>query len=151
MKWYAGSDHAGYRLKRYLIDRLRSYEEEVIDLGTDSEESCDYPDFAARVGRRVAADEGSMGLLVCGTGNGIAMAANKIPGVRCAVVTGVYTAQAARAHNNANVIAIGSRVIGRGVADQALNVFRMTPFEGGRHQRRVDRLMALDRVRDSEE
>jgi len=151
VKWYAGSDHAGYRLKRYLIDRLRSCDEEVVDLGTDSEDSCDYPDFAARVGRRVASEADCRGLLVCGTGNGIAMSANKIPGVRAAVVTGVYTAQAARAHNDANVIAIGSRVIGRGVADQALNVFRMTPFEGGRHQRRVDRLMALDSAKQDQD
>ena len=143
MKWYAGSDHAGFKLKQPLVASLRAHGDEVVDLGTDSESSCDYPDFAAAVAHRVVAERGTLGLLVCGTGNGIAMAANKVSGVRAAVVTDAFTAQAARAHNDANVIAVGARVIGAGVAEQALAVFRGTEFEGGRHQRRLDKIDAL--------
>ena len=149
MKWYVGSDHAGYKLKRRLRKSLIASGDEVVDVGTDSEDSCDYADFAAAVGRRVIASEGSFGLLVCGTGNGIAMAANKVAGIRAAVVTDAFTAQAARAHNDANVIAMGSRVIGSGVAEQSLSVFRKTKFEGGRHQRRIDKLANIEKDRQS--
>ncbi len=145
MKWYAGSDHAGYKLKRHLMATLRAFGDEVEDLGTSVETSCDYPDFAAEVGAAVVDDMGSFGLLVCGTGNGIAMGANKVNGIRAAVVTDAFTAQAARAHNNANVIAMGARVIGAGVAEQVIAVFRKTPFEGGRHQRRIDKLTDIER------
>lgn len=146
MKWYAGSDHAGLKLKRRLVKLLKGLGDEVVDIGTDSDESVDYPDFGAKVGRRVTAspEEGARGLIVCGTGIGIAIAANKIPGIRAAVVTDTFTAQAARAHNDANVIAMGARVTGSGVAEQALKVFRDTKFEGGRHERRVAKLGALD-------
>jgi ribose 5-phosphate isomerase B len=144
VKWYAGSDHAGASLRRRLVEVLRGLDDEVVDLGTDGEASVDYPDFAVEVGRRVAGDGGSFGLLVCGTGIGIAMAANKVPGVRAAVVTDPFTARATRAHNDANVVAFGERVVGAGVAEEALRVFRDTPFEGGRHQRRVDKMMSLD-------
>lgn len=145
MKWYAGSDHAGYKLKRRLIKLLRTLGDEVLDVGTDAEDSVDYPDFGAKVARRVAVHEGeSLGLIVCGTGIGISIAANKINGARAAVVTDTFTAQAARAHNNANIIALGSRVTGPGVAEQALKVFRETAFEGGRHQRRVDKITRLE-------
>ncbi len=148
MKWYAGSDHAGYKLKRRLVKLLRGMGDEVIDIGTDSDESVDYPDYGAKVGRRVAAADGeARGLVVCGTGIGIAIAANKIFGIRAAVVTDTFTAQAARAHNDANVIAIGSRVTGSGVAEQAIKVFRDTSFEGGRHQRRIEKIGQLDHAR----
>ncbi|HUJ59322.1 MAG TPA: ribose 5-phosphate isomerase B [Kofleriaceae bacterium] len=144
MRWYAGSDHAGVRLKKLLVEALRELGDEVTDLGTDAEDSVDYPEFGAAVGRRVAAEPDSLGLVVCGTGIGISIAANKIPGVRAAVVHDDFTAAAARAHNNANVIALGARVIGPGVAESAVNVFRTTQFVGGRHQRRVDQLAALE-------
>ncbi len=143
MKWYAGSDHAGFKLKQHLVSVLREYGDEVIDLGTDSEASCDYPDFAAAVAHRVAADSDSRGLLLCGTGIGISIAANKVAGIRSAVVTDAFTAQAARAHNDANIIAMGARVTGAGVAEQALAVFRKTEFDGGRHQRRLDKIAAI--------
>jgi ribose 5-phosphate isomerase B len=143
MKWYAGSDHAGFRLKERLVGLLRNMGDEVVDLGTHNEESVDYPEFAAKVCREVAARGDGRGLLICGTGLGISMTANKFHGIRCAVVTDAYTAQATRAHNDANVIAFGSRVTGVGVAEQALKVFRDTPFEGGRHQRRVDKIEAV--------
>ncbi len=144
MKWYAGSDHAGWELKKLLIARLQELGDEVVDLGTDSADSVDYPDYGAAVARRVAAEDGAFGLLVCGTGVGIAIAANKIAGVRAAVVTDAFTARATRAHNDANVIALGARVIGAGVAEEALLAFRDTEFEGGRHQRRVGKITALE-------
>jgi ribose 5-phosphate isomerase B len=145
VKWYAGSDHAGVRLKRVLIDVLKGLGDEVVDLGTEGEESVDYPQFGAAVGHKVAAEPDARGLVVCGTGIGISIAANKVPGVRAAVVHDDFTAAAARAHNDANVIAMGARVIGPGVAESAISVFRSTPFAGGRHQRRIDQLAALDK------
>ncbi len=145
MKWYAGSDHAGLRLKRVLVQALVELGDEVVDVGTDSEESTDYPTYGAEVGRKVAAEPGTLGLVVCGTGIGISIAANKIPGIRAAVIHDDFTAAAARAHNDANVIALGARVIGPGVAESALTVFRSTQFAGGRHQRRVDLVTELDK------
>ncbi|MBP9086246.1 MAG: ribose 5-phosphate isomerase B [Kofleriaceae bacterium] len=144
MKWYAGSDHAGLELKRSLIAELRAWGDEVIDLGTDGTASVDYPEFGAAVGRAtVDAGVGVRGLVVCGSGIGISIAANKIDGVRCALVHDTFTAVAARQHNDANVVAMGQRVIGLGVAIAALRSFRDTEFEGGRHQRRVEQLDGL--------
>lgn len=145
MKWYAGCDHAGLVLKRHLVAALRELGDDIVDVGTTDEASVDYPEFGAEVGRRVAADPNARGLLVCGSGIGISISANKIPGVRCALVHDAFTAEMARAHNDANVIAMGSRVVGVGVAEHALATFRKTPFEGGRHQRRVELISALDR------
>jgi ribose 5-phosphate isomerase B len=145
VKWYAAADHAGHGLKQILVERLLERGDEVEDLGTNSDDSVDYPDYGAAVGRRVAAEPGSFGLLVCGTGIGVAIAANKIPGVRAAVVTDGFTARAARGHNDANVLALGARVMGVGVAEDALLMFRDTAFEGGRHARRVDKITALER------
>ena len=139
MKWYAGSDHAGYALKIYLVKLLQGMGDEVVDVGTHDESSVDYPDFGGEVGRRVAGESGTLGLLVCGTGIGISIAANKIPGVRAAVVHDSFTGEMARAHNNANVIALGARVVGQGVAEAALAQFRKTEFAGGRHQGRIGR------------
>ena len=145
MRWFVGSDHAGFGLKRHLIEILRSLDDEVIDVGTNSEESVDYPDFGAAVGRAVAsARQPTLGLVICGTGIGISIAANKVPGVRAAVCTEAFAATAARAHNDANVLALGARVIGAGVAESCLRAFRDTGFEGGRHARRVAKLATLD-------
>jgi ribose 5-phosphate isomerase B len=143
VKWFAGSDHAGYRLKQRLCEVLRALGDEVEDLGTHSEGSVDYPEYGVAVARRVVAEPGALGLLVCGSGNGIAMAANRIPGVRAAVATCEYAARMARAHNDANVVAFGQRITGEGIAEEALRAFRDTAFEGGRHQRRLDKLEAL--------
>jgi ribose 5-phosphate isomerase B len=147
VKWFAGSDHAGLRLKQVLIAKLKEVGDEVIDVGTHDDQSVDYPDFGAEVGRRVAAEasETTRGLVVCGSGIGISIAANKIAGIRCALVHDSYTAELARQHNDANVIGMGARVIGPGVAEDALLRFRGMPFLGGRHQRRVDLLTALDK------
>jgi len=146
MRWYAGSDHAGLPLKQHLVAVLRQRGDTVEDLGTHDGASVDYPEFGAAVGRRVAADPEARGLVVCGTGIGIGIAANKVPGVRCAVVHDAFTAEMARAHNDANVIALGARVVGTGVAESAVAAFRAAAFEGGRHQRRVDQLGALERT-----
>lgn len=143
MKWYAGSDHAGLDLKNELMAVLRERGEEVEDLGTTSSDSVDYPDYGKAVAERVVA-EGALGLLVCGTGNGIAMSANKVKGARAALATESFTARMARLHNDANIIVFGSRVVGAGTASDALVAFCDAEFEGGRHQRRVDKLMAIE-------
>jgi ribose 5-phosphate isomerase B len=142
-RWFAGSDHAAVALRRQLVDVLRALGDEVEDLGTDGETSVDFPDFGAAVGRAVAGGQGR-GLVVCGTGIGITIAANKIVGVRAALCHDEFTARMARAHHDANVIGFGARVVGPGVAEAALRVFRDTAFEGGRHQGRVDKIWALE-------
>jgi ribose 5-phosphate isomerase B len=147
VKWYAGSDHAGFRLKQVLVEVLRGLGDEVVDIGTSSEESADYPQYGSEVGRKVVGEPGTLGLVVCGTGIGISIAANKVTGVRAALVHDDFTAAAARAHNNANVIALGARVVGPGVAESAVAVFRATEFAAGRHGRRVDQLVALEHGR----
>jgi ribose 5-phosphate isomerase B len=143
MKWFAGSDHAGLALKLALVAKLRELGDEVVDVGTHDDTSVDYPDFGTEVGKRVVAEPGAMGLVTCGSGIGISIAANKIHGVRCALVHDSYTAELARQHNDANVIAMGGRVIGPGAAEAALVVFRSTAFLGDRHARRVDKLNKL--------
>jgi ribose 5-phosphate isomerase B len=140
VKWYAGADHAGYKLKDQLVAQLREAGDEVVDLGTNSDASVDYPTFGKAVGEKVAAEPGTLGLVVCGSGIGISIAANKVHGVRCALVHDSYTAQLARQHNDANVISMGARVIGPGVAEEALKMFRTTAYLGGRHQKRVEML-----------
>jgi ribose 5-phosphate isomerase B len=143
MKWYAGSDHAGLDLKNELVAVLQGRGFEVEDLGTKDGASVDYPDYGKAVAERVVA-EGALGLLVCGTGNGIAMSANKVRGARAALATESFTARMARLHNDANILVFGARVVGAGVAGEALIAFAEAEFEGGRHQRRVDKLMALE-------
>jgi ribose 5-phosphate isomerase B len=145
MKWYAGSDHAGFRLKQLMVSVLKELGDDVVDVGTHNEDSADYPQYGAEVGRKVAAEPGSTGLIVCGTGIGISIAANKVPGVRAALVHDDFTAAAARAHNDANVIALGARVIGPGVAESAVRMFRSTQFVGGRHERRVSLIAQIEK------
>ena len=144
MKWYAGSDHAGFRLKQLMIAVLKELGDEVIDIGTHNEESTDYPTYGAEVGHKVVGEPGTFGLIVCGTGIGISIAANKVHGVRAALVHDDFTAAAARAHNDANVISLGARVIGPGVAESALRMFRSTQFVGGRHERRVSMIDSIE-------
>lgn len=139
----AASDHAGRTLRLALVAHLRAQGHTVDDLGTHSEASCDYPDFALAVGRAVASGAAAFGLLVCGTGIGMAMAANKVPGVRAAVLSEPTSARATRAHNDANVLCLGERIVGVGVAIDILDTFLHTGFEGGRHARRVALLDAL--------
>lgn len=144
MRIVVGADHAGYALKQLLAARLAELGHAVTDLGTDSEEPVDYPEFGAAVGRAVAAGVGELGLCVCGTGIGIGMAANKVPGVRAAVVHDITTARLARMHNHANVLCLGARVIGEQVAKDALDAFLEAQPQGGRHDRRVAELAGLE-------
>jgi ribose 5-phosphate isomerase B len=145
MRVAVGSDHAGFRLKRELADTLRSQGHEVEDLGCHSEERADYTDFAIPVARRVAAGQADRGLIVCGTGIGSCIAANKVAGVRAAVLSDPTSARLTRAHNDANVLCLGERVIGSEVARECLQVFLDTPFEGGRHAERLAKIAALER------
>ena len=141
-----GSDHAGYELKQYLKDRLMAWGHDVEDVGTHSTEPCDYPTFGVAVGKRVVAlGDGARGVAVCGSGIGISIAANKVPGVRAALVSEPTAAKLSRRHNDANVVCFGERLIGRAVAEEALRVWLETPFEGGRHARRVALLEADQR------
>lgn len=139
-----GSDHAGYNLKTLVAKELAEMGVEVLDLGTDSTDSVDYPDFGEAVGRAVADGRADLGVAVCGSGIGIGMAAGKIRGVRAAVVHDVTSARMARAHNNANVMTLGERFVGAQTALDAVRAFLETDFDGGRHQARVAKLDALD-------
>lgn len=134
------ADHAGFALKAQLCEELVEQGYETIDLGTDNEESVDYPDFGRALGEAIAAGSADCGVLVCGTGIGISIAANRVAGVRAAVCHDVTTARLARLHNDANVLAIGSRIIGSEVARDCLQAFLETEFEGGRHSRRTGKL-----------
>ena len=145
MRIAIGSDHAGFELKSALRDWLHEQGHGVVDVGTDTLDSCDYPVFGAAVGREVASGDVELGVAVCGSGEGICMAANKIPGVRAGVIRTAEDAELTRRHNNANVACFGGRVTAVAEAQQALQVFVSTPFDGGRHERRVDLLADLDR------
>ena len=140
---FVASDHAGFQLRQSLVAHLRAREVDVVDLGPEAPQRCDYPDYAAVVARRVAAGEG-LGLLVCGTGVGMSMSANKIPGIRAAVVSDVFSARATRQHNNANVLCMGERVVGTGLAACIVDAWLDAEFEGGRHAGRVAKMHALE-------
>jgi len=139
-----GSDHAGLSLKRSLIAFLQSQGYELTDHGPDSAESVDYPDFAELVARDVVAQEESVGILLCGTGIGMSIAANKVAGARAALCHTEFEARATRAHNDANILCLGERVVGAGLAESIAAVFLSTEFEGGRHARRVEKIHALE-------
>jgi ribose 5-phosphate isomerase B len=144
MKLVCGSDHAGLRLKEELKKHLEEKGITVNDVGTHSNESVDYPDFAVQVARAVANHEADFGLLVCGTGIGMAITANKVAGVRAASVSDTFSAHASREHNDANVLCIGERVVGVGLAKDILDAFLGAQFQGGRHAGRVAKIDALD-------
>jgi ribose 5-phosphate isomerase B len=146
MRIALGADHAGVALKEQLKKRLDERGVPYTDFGTHTSESVDYPDIAAQVGREVASGAYDRGLLVCGSGIGVAIAANKVPGIRAAPVNDERSALLSREHNDANVFAIGARLIEPEVAGRLLDIFLDTPFEGGRHQRRIDKISALDQV-----
>jgi ribose 5-phosphate isomerase B len=145
MRIALGADHAGVALKREVARLLDERGIPYTDFGTDSTDSVDYPDFAAVVGREVASGAFDRGILVCGSGTGMAMAANKVPGVRAAAPADETAARLSREHNDANVLALGERLTGPEVARDIVSTFLNTPFSGGRHQRRVDKINALDR------
>lgn len=142
MKIAIAADHGGVELKEALKEKFRALE--FTDLGTHGSDSVDYPDFAAAVGKRVAAGEFDRGILICGSGIGISIAANKIKGIRAALCHNTYTAEMARRHNDANVIAMGGRVVDEATAIAMTEIFLNTEFEGGRHARRVDKISSLE-------
>lgn len=135
-----GADHAGYRAKEALKAALRRLGHAVVDVGTDSDASTDYPDYARKVAELVSRGEADRGVLICGTGIGMSIAANRVRGIRAAVVTGEETARLSRAHNDANVFCAGARVTDPETLERALRLWLETPFEGGRHARRVAKI-----------
>ena len=139
-----GSDHAGYALKQHLVELLTNQGHDVLDLGTHSTESCDYPPICAAVGRDVRDGRADLGIVLGGSGQGEQLAANKVRGVRAALCNDLYTARMARSHNDANVLSMGARVVGEGLADEIVAVFLGTAFEGGRHERRVAQLAEIE-------
>jgi len=138
-------DHGGFELKEELKAFLKSSGVEPIDMGTFNEDSVDYPDFGVLVAEKVSRGELERGILICGTGIGMAIVANKFPGVRAALANDLYSARCSREHNDANVLVIGGRIVGREVAMEIVKVWLNTPFGGGRHQRRIDKIKALEK------
>lgn len=147
MKIIIGSDHGGFELKEDLKAFLSELRVDVTDVGTNSEASVDYPDFGSEVARRVSSGEFKRGILICGTGIGMSMVANRFRGVRAALVHDLYTARLSRAHNDANLLVLGGRTTGKGLAREILKVWLETPFEGGRHARRVEKIQRLDETK----
>jgi ribose 5-phosphate isomerase B len=144
MQLVIGSDHAGFHLKADIVAHVVAQGHEVVDIGTDSTESVDYPDFGAQVGHAVVDGRAELGIAICGSGIGICMAAGKVHGVRAATIHDVTSARMSRRHNDANVMCLGERFTGVQVALDAVDAFLSTEFEGGRHQRRVDKISAID-------
>ena len=147
MKIAVGADHAGYGLKDRLARMLRDGGHTVEDVGTFTDASVDYPDFAAAVGGKVASGEAERGLLVCGSGIGVAIAANKVDGIRAACCNDLFSAKLARAHNDANVVTLGERVVGWALAEEIVRTFLATPWDGGRrHAQRIDKIHRLEKA-----
>jgi ribose 5-phosphate isomerase B len=145
MKIVIGSDHRGVEIKRRLVDLVRSMGHEILDIGTDGAESVDYPDYAYEVGKRVGHGEMDRGILVCGTGTGMCMAANKVRGVRAAACQDVLTAEMSRRHNDANVLCLSADLVGEDQMMQMIRTWLETPFEsGGRHSRRVEKIAKIE-------
>ncbi len=145
MKIAIGSDHGGFELKEVLKALLTSQSVDVMDLGTTDEASVDYPDFGIRVSEKVSKGEVERGVLVCGTGIGMSVVANKFPRVRAALVHDLFSARFSREHNDSNILVLGGRVIGKDLAKEIVQVWLNTPFAGGRHQKRLDKIAALER------
>ena len=142
MKFYIATDHAGVDLKDYTVELLRNKGHEVVDLGPYSKDRVDYPDFAHKVATSVLEDKGSQGVLICGSGIGMSMAANRHAGIRAALCHDAYTAQVARGHNDANILCFGERIVGRGVAESIIDAWLNSNFDGGRHCTRVEKIEA---------
>ncbi|MCK5218260.1 ribose 5-phosphate isomerase B [bacterium] len=145
MKIILGSDHAGYELKEKIRKQLLAEEKAVEDYGTTTEESCDYPDIGLKVAERVAADSETVGILICGTGIGMSITANKVPGIRAAVAYNTYVAQYAREHNDANVLVLPGRVVGKEMAMAMIRAWLGSRFAGERHQRRLDKITDIEK------
>ena len=144
MKIAVACDHGGLVLKTALLRYLADYGYEAVDFGTDCADSCDYPDYALPAAEAVATGACERGILICSTGIGISIAANKVRGIRCAHCHDTYSAKYTRLHNDANMLAFGQKIIGEGLMLEIVETFLKTPFEGGRHQRRVDKIAAIE-------
>lgn len=145
MKIAIGADHAGYRLKDELVPFIQSLGHEIVDVGCSCEQSVDYPDYALPVCDLVKTGQAERGILICGTGIGMSIAANKVKGIRCALVHDMFSAKATREHNDTNVLAMGERVIGPGVAQEIVRIWLETPFSNGeRHIGRVNKVMQIE-------
>ena len=144
MKIGIGSDHGGFQLKEEIRKHLDSKNIEVVDYGTYNMESVDYPDYGEKVARKVVAGEVDLGIVVCGTGIGISIAANKVKGARCALCADTYSARMSRAHNNANMLSLGGRVLGVDLAKDIVDSFLNGEFEGDRHERRVNKINIIE-------
>ena len=145
MKIAIAADHGGFELKDSMVEYIKSLGNEVMDLGTNSADSVDYPDYAKKVCEEIQQENSDLGILICGTGIGMSLAATKFEGIRAACVSDGYSAKMSRNHNNANVLCIGERVIGDEVAKLIIKTFLENEFEAGRHQRRVDKIMAFEK------
>lgn len=144
MKIGIGNDHAAVEMKQQVVEYLESKGIEVVNYGTDTNESCNYPEYGEKVGRAVVSGEVDLGILICGTGVGISLAANKVKGVRAVVCSEAYSAKLSRQHNDTNVLAFGARVIGIEVAKMIIDEWLNAEFMGGRHQTRVDMIMDIE-------
>lgn len=140
MRFYIATDHAGFAYKEFVKEYITSKGHEIIDLGPDSTDRVDYPDYARKCAQSVLDDDGSFGILICGTGIGISIAANKVAGIRAALCHDAYTAAMCRAHNDAQILCFGERVVGKGVIESMIDAFIDTAFEGGRHTGRVSKI-----------
>ncbi len=145
MKIAIGNDHTAVEMKNHIKKYLEDKGYELVNLGTDSKERCDYPVFGKKVADAVASGECERGILICGTGIGISLAANKVRGIRAAVCSEPYSARLTRMHNNANIIAFGARVVGEATAEMIVDEFLNAEYEGGRHQKRIDMISAIER------
>ena len=143
MKFYIATDHAGVDLKDYTVELLKQKGHEVVDLGPFNKERVDYPDYAVKVAQSVLADTASQGILICGSGIGMSMAANRFHGISAALCHDAYTAQVARQHNDANILCFGERIIGHGVAESIIDSWLASSFEGGRHCGRVEKIESI--------
>jgi ribose 5-phosphate isomerase B len=144
MKIAIGNDHSAVEMKNVISEYVRGMGHEVVNFGTDSEESCNYPEYGEKVGRAVASGEYDCGILICGTGVGISLAANKVNGVRAAVCSDTTTAHLVKEHNNANIIAFGARIVGQELAKDIVKAYLEAEFQGGRHATRVDMIMEIE-------
>lgn len=145
MKIAIGNDHVAVEMKEHITAYLREKGVEVVNFGTDSPERTDYPIYGKRVADAVVRGEADFGILICGTGVGISLAANKVPGIRAVVCSEPYTAMLSRAHNDTNILAFGARVVGTATAEMLVDAFLSTPYEGGRHARRVEMIAEIER------
>lgn len=145
MKIAIGNDHVAVEMKKHITTYLEEKGHEIVNFGTDSQDRCDYPVYGKKVAEAVASGDCERGILICGTGIGISLAANKVKGIRAAVCSEAYSARLTRQHNDANIIAFGARVVGEATAEMIVDEFLNTEYEGGRHQRRIDMITAIER------